>query len=157
MRNDKGQVLVETALLVPLLFVLIFAIAEFGRAIHTKSTLSNAARAGARAAAVTANLSPTSPTTLSLVAGEPAQSIRNTLSDSVPADAALQYRLEILDSSGAPIAGTVRAGNQVRVTLTYQNFPMITPLHHLLALISHTTAQDQGTISLTAQASMRYE
>lgn len=157
MRNAKGQVLVETALLLPLLLLLIFAMIDFGRAMHTKSTLGHAARGGARAAVVTASLAATSSTRLSLVDGEPAQTIRNTLSDSVPADAELQYRLEILDSSGNPITGVVRPGNQVRVTLTYSNFPMITPFHHVLALVSSTTPQEPDPVSLSAQASMRYE
>lgn len=52
--NQKGQALVETALVLFLLLLLVLGIFEFGRAMYTKNTLVNAARAGARAAVVQA-------------------------------------------------------------------------------------------------------
>ena len=52
--NQKGQALVELALILPLLFLLVFGIIEFGRALYIKNAISNAAREGARRAAVTA-------------------------------------------------------------------------------------------------------
>ena len=52
-RNRKGQALVELALSVMLLFLLVFGIVEFGRALFIYNTLNNAAREGARRAAVT--------------------------------------------------------------------------------------------------------
>jgi len=51
--RQKGQALVELALILPLLLLLVFGIIEFGRALYIKNTLSNAAREGARRAAVT--------------------------------------------------------------------------------------------------------
>ena len=50
--NNKGQAMVETALVLMLLVVLIFGMTEFGRAMYTKNMLNNAARAGARCAVV---------------------------------------------------------------------------------------------------------
>jgi Flp pilus assembly protein TadG len=51
--NDKGQAMVEMALVISFLVLLVFGMTEFGRAMYTKNTLNNAARAGARVAIVT--------------------------------------------------------------------------------------------------------
>ena len=51
-RDDKGQDLVEYAIVFILLFTLILGIIEFGIIIFTQSTLSNVAREGARWAVV---------------------------------------------------------------------------------------------------------
>jgi len=47
-KNRKGQAMVETIFVLPLLFLLIFGIIEFGRIYFTYMMLSNAAREGAR-------------------------------------------------------------------------------------------------------------
>ena len=54
LENEKGQSLVEFALVVPLLLLLVFGIAEFGRAWMTKNILTGAAREAVRLAAVPA-------------------------------------------------------------------------------------------------------
>jgi len=56
-RDRKGQAIVETALVLLILFMLLFAITEFARAWFTKNSLKNAVRQGARVAAVTPNVS----------------------------------------------------------------------------------------------------
>ena len=50
--NQKGQALVELALSLMLLLTIVFGIFEFGRAMFISNTLNNAAREGARRAAV---------------------------------------------------------------------------------------------------------
>jgi Flp pilus assembly protein TadG len=52
--NEKGQNLVEFAFAVPMLLLLVFGIAEFGRAWMTQNILTGAAREAARIAAVPA-------------------------------------------------------------------------------------------------------
>jgi Flp pilus assembly protein TadG len=54
-KNDKGQSLVEFALVVPLLLILVLGIEEFGRAWMTKNILTGAAREAVRIMAVTGN------------------------------------------------------------------------------------------------------
>jgi len=157
MRNKKGQVLVETAIVLPLLFVLFFGLVDFGRAMYTKNTLCNAARSGARAAAVTSNLTPISPASLFLTTGEPAETIKQSIFNGIPQDDSVKYEMKILDAAGTPITGTVTSGNQVRVILTWPNFPMITPLSKMLALITNSAPQDSNTLTITGEASMRYE
>jgi Flp pilus assembly protein TadG len=55
LRDRKGQNLVEFALVVPMLLLLVFGIAEFGRAWMTKNILTGAAREAVRVAAVPDN------------------------------------------------------------------------------------------------------
>ena len=52
LKNEKGQSLVEFALVVPLLLLLVIGIAEFGRAWMTKNILTGAAREAVRILAV---------------------------------------------------------------------------------------------------------
>lgn len=49
-RSEKGQALVEFALILPILLGLILGMIEFGWILNGKLTLTNAAREGARAA-----------------------------------------------------------------------------------------------------------
>lgn len=52
LRNDRGAAAVEFALLLPLLVALVMGVAEFGRAYHTQTVLSAAARDGVRVMAL---------------------------------------------------------------------------------------------------------
>ena len=52
LKDEKGQNLVEFALVVPLLLLLVIGIAEFGRAWMTRNILTGAAREAVRVAAV---------------------------------------------------------------------------------------------------------
>src|SRR5690606_7082179 len=51
-RDESGQALVEFALVVPLVLVLLIALFELGRLWHTYQVLTDAAREGARTAAL---------------------------------------------------------------------------------------------------------
>jgi Flp pilus assembly protein TadG len=53
LRSDRGQALIEFALVLPLLLLLVFGITEFSRAWMTVNVLTSAAREGARLAVVT--------------------------------------------------------------------------------------------------------
>ncbi len=50
--SDRGSAAVEFALLVPILLLIVFGIIDFGRALNAQITLTQAAREGARLAAV---------------------------------------------------------------------------------------------------------
>ncbi|MEV4642317.1 TadE/TadG family type IV pilus assembly protein [Actinoplanes sp. NPDC049548] len=50
--GDDGAAAVELALVLPLLLLLLFGIIDFGRALNAQITLTEAAREGARAAAL---------------------------------------------------------------------------------------------------------
>ena len=51
-RSERGSAVIETALAIPLLLILGVGIAELGRAYQTSQVLTNAAREGARVAAL---------------------------------------------------------------------------------------------------------
>ena len=51
-QRDRGAAAVEFALLLPVLLLLIFGIVDFGRMLNAKILISEAAREGARAAAL---------------------------------------------------------------------------------------------------------
>jgi Flp pilus assembly protein TadG len=51
-KSEKGQTLVEFALVTLVFFILVFGITEFGRALWTWNTIVQATRAGARYAVV---------------------------------------------------------------------------------------------------------
>lgn len=53
--NEKGQALVELAIVLPLLLLLLLGIVEFGRVGHAYLTLNHAAREGARAGVIEAS------------------------------------------------------------------------------------------------------
>ncbi len=50
--DRRGATVVELAFVAPIFFLLIFAVVEFGRAVMVKQSLTEAARAGARTAAL---------------------------------------------------------------------------------------------------------
>jgi Flp pilus assembly protein TadG len=52
LKNERGQTMTEFALVLPLLVVLVLAIAQFGVAFNNYVTLTDAARAAARKGAV---------------------------------------------------------------------------------------------------------
>jgi Flp pilus assembly protein TadG len=54
-RHQSGQSLVETALVLPILLVILMGIFDFGRAIFAYNAVSNAAREAARVAIVNQN------------------------------------------------------------------------------------------------------
>jgi hypothetical protein len=55
-RRDGGAAAVEAALVLPILLILIFGIIDFGRMMNAQISLTEAAREGARAAALNANV-----------------------------------------------------------------------------------------------------
>ena len=55
LRSERGQNLVEFALVIPVLLLLVFGIAEFGRAWMTQNIMTGAAREAARIAVVQAS------------------------------------------------------------------------------------------------------
>lgn len=107
--GDRGAAAVEFALVVPVLLLLVFGVAEFGRAYNIQTTLSGAAREGARTMALQNDAGAANAATVA--AARPLE-----LSSS-----------QISVSPGAcPLSDTTSA-DTVRVTVTYQ-MPFVTSL-----------------------------
>jgi hypothetical protein len=70
--RDRGSVLVEAAIVLPLLFSLLFGVLEIGGALKSYSSASNAVRAGGRMASVAGNDAMADQAILSRVAQEAA-------------------------------------------------------------------------------------
>ncbi len=58
LRSDSGQTIVEFAIVLPILVLLLFGISQFGVAFHNYLAITDAARVGARAAAVKRTTTP---------------------------------------------------------------------------------------------------
>jgi Flp pilus assembly protein TadG len=161
MRNKKGQVLVETAIVLPILFVLMFSLVELGYLLYVKNSLVNAAALGARVAVLTQPLTLQAASPLFSTSGEPAATMRKDIEDkfkNINSYNTITYQLR-LSNSGTAITGAgtqAMPGNQVQVTLTWPNFPMLTPLYKVLYLITGESPPSSA-LPIIAEASMRYE
>jgi Flp pilus assembly protein TadG len=60
LREERGQSLIEFALVMPLLLILVLGIIQFGFALHSYIALTDAVRIGARQAAVSRSINPES-------------------------------------------------------------------------------------------------
>ena len=149
--NNKGQAMVETALVLMLLVVLIFGMTEFGRAMYTKNTLNNAARAGARAAIVT---NPLNSLTRTYPSFSTTDSIYNNIFGSLLYIDKTQVTATVcvVDNTGACTGKTPAGpGDPVNVTVTYTGFNSVVP-----RLIG-PTGMIRLSSTLIGSATMRYE
>lgn len=163
MSDKKGQALVELAYILPILFLLLFGIVDFGRYIYVKNSLMHAAALGARVAAVTQPLVAQGPVSVfdPSVTGEPVATMRQNINGGVPtpADDPITYQI-VLRNAGSVIGGSgVQAvpGNQVQVILNRPNFQWVTPLFWIMAMIGNSTPPDSKKSPITCVASMSYE
>jgi Flp pilus assembly protein TadG len=106
LKSDKGQNLVEFALVVPLLLLLVIGIAEFGRAWMTKNIMTGAAREAVRMAAVPP------PTGMTQAAWD--QAIRDRADNVLNSAGVIPHSVIVIDN--------LVAYDPVSVTVTY-SFP----------------------------------
>lgn len=130
--RERGQALVEFALLLPVILMVLFLVIDFGVGISRWIVVTNAAREAARLGA----------------SGEPdsdvikAKAVDTGAKLLTPDDVTVTYR----DSDGN---GDADRGDSVKVNTTYE-YRLITPLKALLDLGS-------GSITLKGCADMRLE
>ncbi len=117
-RGERGAAAVEFAIVAPLLFLLVFAIIDFGFAFHGWDAVQNAAREGARVGAVTPNVS----TIVSRVRSA------SSFLDQSKVNVTVQCARNGSSSFGTCGAGSTWAeGDLIKVTVTY-DYPYMTPL-----------------------------
>ena len=161
---QKGQTIIETALLIILLFIFFFGIAEIARAWWLKNQLNNAARVGVRVAVVdaTLTLSGISETDCSRDGTACKSSSGNNVIEK--ACASITTTNLCVSDDGTPAKVTVTAnddpnnvnnvldaGDEVKVTVTGQFNSVVPNLSTLsFGLIPHN-------ITMTSDTSMRYE
>lgn len=138
--NERGQALVEFALLLPVVMLILIGIVEFGRAWQAKQTLTDVAREGARLSVVG------DPTiTQAYVAQQIRIMIKRAGFDS--SAVTIAYPNGCHFPGCAPLIGT---GSVTSVTLTMPH--RFVALHRLITLVT-----SGGTLTLTTTARMRVE
>ena len=144
--GEKGQALVEFALLVPIFLLLLFAVVDFGMGFYSWITVTNAAREGARLGAVHAPLN---------VASSPCfgkASLKVCIEDRVRdasdlTNEATKMTVTITNATGNP-------GQSVVVKVDY-DYDLITPLAGIVSFVSGDVLGPTLTFSSTAE--MRLE
>ena len=134
-RGERGQSLVEFALIIPFFLIVVFAVADFGLGFRAWITVTNSAREGARLAAVTC--------------ATDSASTSDVQTRAVDTSAGLLTAADV-GVTNCPGAST----ESVVVTVNY-DYTMITPLGGLMNFISGGAIP--STISMTSAADMRLE
>ncbi len=138
-REEKGAAAVEFAIVATLFFMLVFGIIDFGFAFHSWNNAVNAAREGARTAAVDPSVTDIT---------NRVRTAASTLDQS-------KLTISVLCSrSGAafspcPAGSTWVAGDEVRVIVDYQ-YDMITPVGSFVPGLGQT-------LTLHSQSESRFE
>jgi Flp pilus assembly protein TadG len=132
-RGDGGQSLAEFALVFPIMIFVLVAFVEMGRAVHAYTTITNAARQGARVAVVNQIVYATECDT-SRPIEDPADAHWSVIGCAVTAGATLGLDTSDVSLSFASppdtalsCSPTLRVGCLASVTVDYQ-FTPITPL-----------------------------
>ena len=128
--GEKGQNLVEFAMVVPIFLILVFAIVDFGMGFHAWITVTNAAREGARIGAV----------------GADAATIEARVIDSASSLIGEDLDVTIVNAQGAP-------GEAVSVDVGY-DYELITPLSNLLGIFGGGLG---SPITFHSESEMRIE
>ena len=142
-KGEKGQALVEFALLVPIFLILLFAIVDFGMGFHSWITVTNSAREGARLGAVSAT------------SDEIETRVRDTAT-LINEDTKMTVTVGCGPWSDPPPTGTCpsQPGESVVVQVVY-DYDLITPLASLVAFLSGDIIGP--TLELSSTAEMRLE
>ncbi len=128
--SDAGQTLVETAMVLPILLLLLFALVDFGRGFYTWLLVTNAAREGARVAAVQS----------------PESAVQNRITEALGALDPGKLDVTLTNVQGP-------RGQPVTVDLAY-DFEWVTPMGAILQLLGGSAIGDPV---ITAHSSMRLE
>lgn len=136
-KTEAGQALVEFTLILPIFLLLLFAIVDFGRGFYTWVLVTNAAREGARVAAVQSDNATIN------------TRIYDSFCDSYPSSCGLDPTK--LSISKTNVQGT--RGTAVEIDLSY-NFQFATPIGGILNLV---TGGSLTAPTISAHSSMRLE
>ncbi len=128
--GEKGQSLVEFAMVIPIFLILVFAIVDFGMGFHAWITVTNAAREGARIGAV----------------GADSATIEARVVDTASSLAADDLGVTVVNAQGAP-------GESVSVDVEY-DYELVTPLSNLLGIFGGGLG---SPITFQAESEMRIE
>lgn len=128
--TDAGQVLVEFALVLPVMLLMLFALVDFGRGFYSWLIVTNAAREGARVGATQ----------------KPLTDIQQRITDSAAGIDTSDLTITVTNVQGP-------RGQPIVVDLSY-DFTFVTPIGNILNLMSGGTL---NAPTITSTASMRLE
>jgi len=159
-RKQKGQTIIETALILVLLLFILFGISEFARAWYMKNSLKNAVRQGVRVGVVSPDIAPTTTIVYSNCAGNPCPSasvVNNAyIIDAVCCPSGVQNR-----TFGDPAGGT---GVSISYTdddgstgFSTGDTVTVTAQTNFQSVVSSRFWPWLQNITITTDASMRYE
>ncbi len=137
-RGDRGGVLVEFALVVPILLVIFAAIVDFGLMMQRREVLTNAAREGARIAVLPG-----------YDAADVTARVNAYLDNGLTAGASANATTAVTNTTLAGVAPAVQM-RQVEVAFTSQ-YTILGPLMGLIG------GSDFGSVTLRARSTMRLE
>jgi Flp pilus assembly protein TadG len=135
--RERGAVAVEFALLLPVLLLIVFGIIDFGRALNAQITLTQAAREGARLAAL----------------GNSDASVKSWTVNAATGLSLTAGSVSVTDCPANVAAGSV----STTVVVTY-SFSFITPVGAIAGMIGGGSGSGFGSpITMTAQGVMPCE
>lgn len=126
LKNNKGQALVEFAIIIPILFLLIMGILQFGMMLNSYLTIENASREGAREG----------------IAGSSDADIRSRILAVTP-----NLDHNDLTITITPDENSRSAGDTLTVTVTY-NYKLTVPI---ISTIFHNAVNINGQTSMRVE------
>ena len=143
--SERGTALVEFALIAPLLFVLVFGIVEFGRALNYYNDLTQLAGQGARAAVVSRNPDGTAVGTANADCGANNLSIQCQIASTYPTDNELKNGISVclgtLNADGSINTGTTpKIGDPITVRARFK-FHFLTSFFGATITLSSTQTE----------------
>ena len=127
-KNEKGQTLVEFAIVLPILLLLVMGIIQFGIIFSAQIALTNAAREGARAASV----------------GKSELDVKNRVIEAIEGHSTLD-----LVEGNITVNYPDKVGDEVKVIITDAAINLIVPVPEVFV--------PGNSINIGAKASMRLE
>jgi Flp pilus assembly protein TadG len=124
-KSEKGQTLVEFAMVTLVFFVLVFGITEFGRALWTWNTIVQATRAGARYAVVETPTSDDMQIKKVVAYNDPNASSSST--PVVPGLTETNVTIQYLNNDGS-VASNKNVADLIAVSVTGYQFSFLVPL-----------------------------
>ena len=119
LRSDRGSAAVEFALLLPVIVLLVMTVVQVGMIVQTQLMLTNAAREGARAAAVAVESSEAVAAALSVlpsgVAGEVRVTVERQLQVGGRAKVTVEYPAKFFGGLGGGVPLILRSRAEMRV------------------------------------------
>jgi hypothetical protein len=148
-RDDSGVAMVEFAFVLPVLLVLVLAVADFGRAFSYWLDATHLANMGARWAAVNRDFS-TDPG----CAGVPANALRSYIRCGAMSDELRANVVVGICTRDLPPVGTPGVGDAVEVKVRWSNFPF--KFIRVLRLIDNVDIEGKATMRLEAKPPASY-